>query len=117
MHKSIIRSKDEIQKHYDFICNEIETRTGTWKQLSEEIPVLRSIADACYGALNIEDFEPHTSYKCNILTDKYYSDTCLWLQGKFYTAPNYKPLREKQFSAEQVLEDFGKTNFTTFEVG
>ena len=117
MHKSIIRTKDEVQQHMNFIQNEIDTRIGTYKNLSEEIPVLRAIYNACYAALNLPDFDPSlTSSNTSTLSDKYYLDTCLWLQGKLHTAPNYKPLREAQYSTEQIIEDFGKTSYTSFVI-
>ncbi len=120
MHKSITRTEDEIRTHYNFIQNEIKTRVGTFSQLSKEIPVLEAISDVCYAALNLPDFDPNvgiTYAENEYLEKKFYSDTCLWLLGKFYTAPNYKPLYEKQFSVEQVLEDFGNTSYNSFTIG
>ena len=40
----------------------------------------------------------------------------MWMQGKIFTAPNYVPLREKQLSTQQILEDFGTSKYTAFEI-
>ena len=117
MNELITRTKEEIQAHLDFINNEIVNREGTPEQLAEETSILGSIADACYSALNDETFVPlSASAPTKTLSDKYFLYTCLWMQGKLFTAPNYVPLREKQFSTQQVLEDFGNSKYTAFEI-
>lgn len=118
MNGKIKRTEEEIKRHLEFIQNEINTRVGTKAELDEEIPCLYAIYDACYGALKIDTFDPSSvlTFEAETMSDRCYRDACVWLMGMFQTAPNYKPLREKQHSVHQVLEDFGDSEYTAFKL-
>jgi len=97
MHNSIKRTTEEIEAHISFIHNEINTRIGTYADLSQQIVCLNAIVDACLGALhnnlNVDDaktMEIHTE------ADKYYRDTCYWLAGKLFRAPNCDPAHDAE---------------------
>lgn len=101
MHNSIKRTEKEIQEHMDFIQNEIKTRVGTYSELQEQILCLRAIYDACYGALKLPDFDVSNvsdGARGNTESDKYYRDTCYWLAGKLFKAPNCDPKHDAEIA-------------------
>lgn len=116
MNKSIVRTEEEIKAHLTKLQDLSDSKTP---QVAENNLALYSLLN---GYLSSDD-DPNEvignlmpKYSTLNLLSKLIVDTCLWLTGKFYSAPTYLPLEESQFSTEQVLEDFGRTNYTTFNI-
>lgn len=114
MHKNIVRTEDEIKKHLEKLAALSDTKDTKIAQnnfIMHEVLLTFLNTDADPQGM-INSFDTYTSRQAKLLTD-----LCLWLTGKFNNAPSYNPLKEEQFSTEQVLEDFGKTNYTEFNIG
>ena len=117
MHKSIVRTEEEILNH-SYALGKLEASDD------EEVKKVNMIARLHLLSYLKDDKDPN-EFATNLLptyserdkTEKLMVDLCLWLVGKFYTAPSYNPLREEQFSVEQVLEDYGHTSYNEFKVG
>ena len=114
MHKNIVRTEDEIKKHLEKLAALADTKDT---EIAQNNLLMYAILEAFLSSDAdpqgmINSFDTYTSRQAKLLTD-----LCLWLTGKFNNAPSYNPLKEEQFSTEQVLEDFGKTNYTEFNIG
>ena len=114
MHESIVRTEEQIKKHLDKLAALADTKDTEVAQnnfiMHAVLTTFLNSDAAPQGMIN--SFDTYTSTQAKLLTD-----LCLWLTGKFNNAPTYNPLREPQFSVEQVLEDFGKTDYTEFNIG
>lgn len=118
MHESIVRTEEQVLKH-------IEKLEALADNKNEEIAKINYALSILLGnfyaneALSPQKYidERISKYESLAKGDKLGVDICLWLTGKFNNAPFYNPLKEEQFSTEQVLEDFGKTNYTEFNIG
>ena len=114
MHKSIVRTEKEIKEHLEKLAALSDTKDV---EVAQNNFVMHAVLTAFLNSDvtpqgMINSFDTYTSTQARLLTD-----LCLWLLGKFNNAPTYNPLREPQFSVEQVIEDFGKTSYTEFNVG
>ena len=114
MHKSIVRTEEQIKEHLDKLFALAHTKDVEVAQKNFVMhAVLTTFLNSDVAPQEmIYSFDTYTSMQVKLLTD-----LCLWLIGKFNNAPAYNPLREPQFSVEQVIEDFGKTNYTEFTIG
>lgn len=117
MHKSIVRTDEQVLKH-------IEKLEALADNKNEEIAKINYALSILLGnfyaneALSPQKYidERISKYESLAKGDKLGVDICLWLTGKFHNPPAYNPLEEIQFSTEQVLDVFGKTDYTEFKV-
>lgn len=116
MHESIVRSEKEIK---DYISNLAALADNKDVEVAKLNLILYEALMGFYiNRLNPQDIITNQlpNYSELAKSTKLIVDMCLWLTGKFNTPPTYNPLKEEQFSAQQVLEDFGNTNYTEFTI-
>jgi len=118
MHKNIIRTDEEIRKHIGKLEALADNKNEEIAKINYALSILLS------NFYSNETLDPKayideriSKYETLDKGSKLCVDLCLWLIGRFFTAPSYNPVEEDQFSTEQVLEDFGKTNYTEFNIG
>lgn len=117
MHESIVRTEEDILNHSYFLNSLSESNNEEIQKINKLLclHLLSYLRDNKDPNEFLSPLLPTYSERDKI--EKLMVDICLWLIGKFNNAPTYNPLRELQFSVEQVIEDFGKTNYTEFTIG
>ena len=113
MHSTIVRTNEEVNLHLANLQKLIDA--GVEPEINQALhSILYAFSVDSNADPNLIISKEIGEYSKLNLASKLIVDLCLWLVGKLVTAPCHNPLNEVQLSTEQVLDTFGKSNYTSF---